>query len=223
MTPTLDELTARIESMAPAARAKLLAEVGKSMARHIWMPLPGPQTMAYKSQADVVGYGGSAGGGKSDLAIGKALMRHHEVLIMRREATQLKGILRRMEQILGSRDGYNGQDRRWSKAGPREVDIEFGSCPNLGDETKHQGNPHDFLCVGTGTPVVLGSGKTAPIESLKVGDYVATLEGPRRVTRVWPVRRDSAVLVTLPSGYSQIQSTSHKVLTPSGWAACRAR
>ena len=83
MTPTLDELTARIESMAPAARAKLLAEVGKSMARHIWMPLPGPQTMAYKSQADVVGYGGSAGGGKSDLAIGKALMRHHEVLIIR--------------------------------------------------------------------------------------------------------------------------------------------
>lgn len=45
MTPTLDELTARIELMAPAARAKLLAQVGKSMARHIWMPLPGPQTM----------------------------------------------------------------------------------------------------------------------------------------------------------------------------------
>lgn len=151
MTPTLDELTARIESMAPAARAKLLAEVGKSMARHIWMPLPGPQTMAYKSQADVVGYGGSAGGGKSDLAIGKALMRHHEVLIMRREATQLKGILRRMEQLLGSRDGYNGQDRRWSKAGPREVDIEFGSCPNLGDETKHQGNPHDLLVLDEAT------------------------------------------------------------------------
>lgn len=90
-------------------------------------------------------------GGKSDLAIGKALMRHHEVLIMRREATQLKGILRRMEQLLGSRDGYNGQDRRWSKAGPREVDIGFCSRPNLGDETKHQGNPHDLLVLDEAT------------------------------------------------------------------------
>lgn len=81
----------------------------------------------------------------TDLAVGKALMGHYETLVLRREATQLRGIIRRMEQLLGSRDGYNGQERRWSDAGPRKVSIEFGSCPNLGDETKHQGNPHDFL------------------------------------------------------------------------------
>ena len=33
------------------------------------MPLPGPQTLAYQTPADVIGYGGSAGGGKTDLAI----------------------------------------------------------------------------------------------------------------------------------------------------------
>lgn len=111
----------------------------------IWEPLPGPQTMAYNSNADVIGFGGAAGGGKTDLSIGKTLMQHYETLFLRREATQLKGVLRRLEKMLGGRDGYNGQDKRWSKAGPREVDIEFGSCPNPGDETKHQGNPHDLV------------------------------------------------------------------------------
>ena len=28
-----------------------------------WTPLPGPQEMAYESLADVVGFGGAAGGG----------------------------------------------------------------------------------------------------------------------------------------------------------------
>src|ERR1700685_998970 len=29
-----------------------------------WAPFPGPQTRALKSKADIVGYGGAAGGGK---------------------------------------------------------------------------------------------------------------------------------------------------------------
>lgn len=81
----------------------------------------------------------------SDLAIGKALNKHYEVMVMRREATQLHGILSRLEEILGGRDGFNGQDKIWRNAGPRSVKIEFGSVPNLGDETKHQGRPHDLL------------------------------------------------------------------------------
>ena len=36
-----------------------------------WRPLPGPQTLAFDSQADIVGYGGAAGGGKTDLACGR--------------------------------------------------------------------------------------------------------------------------------------------------------
>lgn len=131
--------------LTPAERAELDALIAQDLEEHRWRPLPGPQQAAYASQADVIGYGGSAGGGKTDLAVGKALTQHHEVLIMRREATQLKGILRRLEALLGNRDGYNGQDKSWRNAGPRKVTIEFGSCPNLGDEVKHQGNPHDLL------------------------------------------------------------------------------
>ena len=55
----------------------------------LFWPLPGPQSMAYESEADVIGYGGAAGGGKSFLAIGKALTQHHKVMILRREANPL--------------------------------------------------------------------------------------------------------------------------------------
>ncbi len=110
----------------------------------VWRPLAGPQTMAYESEADIIGYGGAAGGGKSDLACGKALTQHQRVMILRREATQLTGIIDRMTELLGSRDGYNGSERIW-RLPHRGVQIEFGSVPNAGDETKYQGRPHDLL------------------------------------------------------------------------------
>lgn len=115
--------------------------------RPIWQPLPGPQTMAYESTADVIGYGGAAGGGKTDLACGKALTQHRKVAIFRREATQLTGIIDRLTEMVGSRDGYNGAERIWRGAGPRGVQVEFGSVPNLGDEAKHQGRPKDLLVI----------------------------------------------------------------------------
>lgn len=109
----------------------------------LFWPLPGPQTAAYYSTADIIGYGGAAGGGKSYLAIGKALTQHHKVMILRREATQLTGIIDDMTALLGSRDGYNGTERIWRL--PNKKQIEFGSVPNLGDEARYQGRPHDLL------------------------------------------------------------------------------
>lgn len=108
----------------------------------VWRPLPGPQSMAYYSDADIIGYGGAAGGGKTDLACGKALTQHQKVLVLRREATQLTGIIDRFTELIGSRDGYNGQERIWRLPGKQ---IEFGSTPNLGDEARYQGRPHDLL------------------------------------------------------------------------------
>ncbi|AQW29116.1 terminase [blood disease bacterium A2-HR MARDI] len=112
--------------------------------RKPWRPLAGPQSMAYDSLADVIGYGGAAGGGKTDLACGKSLTQHQRVMILRREATQLTGIIDRFTELLNGRDGYNGADRIW-RLPERGVQIEFGSVPNAGDEIRYQGRPHDLL------------------------------------------------------------------------------
>lgn len=119
-------------------------EIDSLLKADIWLPLPGPQTMAYESTADVVGYGGAAGGGKTDLAIGIALTKHTRAAIFRREGTQLEGIIDRLETIIGTRDGYNGQKNTWKHGG---LKIEFGSCPHPGDERKYQGRPKDLLVI----------------------------------------------------------------------------
>ena len=107
----------------------------------MWIPLIGPQTEAKNNQADEIFYGGSAGGGKTDLLIGLATTEHEMSIIYRREGTQLLGIINRMTKLLGGRDGYNGQDRIWRIPGRQ---IEFGACPHVGDEIKYQGRPHDL-------------------------------------------------------------------------------
>lgn len=113
-----------------------------------WHPLPGkPQEEAYRSPADIVGYGGAAGGGKTALACGLALCEHQKVGIFRDTGTELTAIIDYIGEVLGSRDGFNGAERIWrtKRHDGKVVQIEFGSFPNPGDETKYQGRPHDLL------------------------------------------------------------------------------
>jgi hypothetical protein len=140
------DLSALLTHLTAEERAELdaLLTVGKP-----WVPLPGPQSMAYESQADVIGYGGSAGGGKTDLALGMALTKHMVSAIFRREATQLHGIIERLTEMRKGRDGYNGSEKIWRLQDGKR--IEFGSAPNAGDETRYQGRPKDLLVIDEAT------------------------------------------------------------------------
>lgn len=140
MTSAISSDRARLE------RAYLLARELKR--RNPWKPLPGPQTLAYDSEADVIGFGGSAGGGKTDLACGKALTQHQVVQIFRREGTELNAIIDRMTEIVGHRNGLGGKPPVWRnpRIGKCRL-IEFGSVPNLGDEKKYQGRAKDCLVI----------------------------------------------------------------------------
>lgn len=133
------EITELLEYLTPQERD----ELEKLIALQIWDPLPGPQSLAYSSLADITGYGGAAGGGKTDLACGLALTKHYRTIIYRREGTQLHGIYDRLTEILGGRDGFNGQDKIWRIPSEGRI-IEFGGVPYLEDRKKFQGRPHDL-------------------------------------------------------------------------------
>ncbi len=111
----------------------------------LWVPQPGPQLDAYLSPADQLLYGGSAGSGKSDLAIGLALTLHRNSLIIRREGVQLEPLIARTAEILGSRDGLNASLGIWRLPGGRVV--RFGGVPSVGDEVRYQGHARDLLVV----------------------------------------------------------------------------
>lgn len=139
------EIQELMQYMTEAERAEVLGLLAQD--NTIWRALPGPQLMAYYSEADIVGYGGAAGGGKTDLACGLALTAHEKTMILRENGTELTGVIDRLTDLLGGRDGYNGQDKIWRTVTPdgKFRQIEFGSYPNPNDETKYQGRPHDLL------------------------------------------------------------------------------
>jgi len=111
-----------------------------------WVPFNGPQTEALLSEADILFYGGAAGGDKTDLLLGCALTQHENAIIFRREFTQLEGIFKRAEEMYEPYGKFNGQHYIWRFRekpflGHR---VEFGACQNLGSETKYQGRAHDL-------------------------------------------------------------------------------
>lgn len=114
----------------------------------LWVPDVGnlPQVAAYLSSASVTGFGGAAGGGKSDLVCGLALNEHSDSMIMRRVGTELVPIIARVLALRGGRDGFAGGNQNMLHFKRDGIDrtIAFGSIPNLGDETKYQGHAHDL-------------------------------------------------------------------------------
>lgn len=143
MLPDIDSPT-RIAEALPYLTAEERSELDALLVAGmpVWMPQVGPQTEALDNPADIIFYGGQAGGGKTDLLIGAALTTQQHSIIFRREAVQLVGIVERTTTILGSRTGYNGQDDIWHL--PNKRVLEFGSVKEPDDWMKYQGRPHDL-------------------------------------------------------------------------------
>lgn len=117
-----------------------------------WRPLidlknpeqPTPQRLAFESRADILLYGGAAGGGKTDLIAGLALTAHKRTIIFRRESTQLSGVIERIIEIKRNRDGFNAQPPpRFNLPDGRL--IRLGGMQHAGDEQAYQGRPFDLM------------------------------------------------------------------------------
>lgn len=143
MTLSLDDIIARLEALPDAERKEVTALARKHTAHMRWIPNPGPQTLAYDCEADQLLYGGEAGGGKTDLLLGLASQEHQRSLLLRRINKDVSWLVDRMAQILETRNGYNGQDDRWTLTDGRVID--FSGCQHPGDEQRNKGRPKDFI------------------------------------------------------------------------------
>lgn len=110
----------------------------------IWSPTSGPQLAAYLSTADVLLYGGAAGGGKTDLALGLCLNEHERCLIVRNQKQDLRGFEDRLQALVTTK-GWNGILHRWRDPNNPAHIIEVGGLKDAGSEQDWQGNPHDLI------------------------------------------------------------------------------
>lgn len=108
------------------------------------IPLYGPQLDAYMSEADILLFGGAAGGSKSYLGCLLSTNEHCRTLYVRDEAKQLGPVVDEIANILGTRDGYNSQSGVWRVPNSNRV-VQFAGIPNVGDEQRFQGNARDLL------------------------------------------------------------------------------
>lgn len=118
------------------------AEQGKS---DLWTPDPLnlPQQAAFNSPATIIGYGGAAGGGKSDLALGLALRKHTKSIVFRRDLTQVKDFERRIKDLTeGKRTGFNHSTHMLTM--PDGCTVEFGGVKDADDWAKFKGRDHDL-------------------------------------------------------------------------------
>jgi len=112
-----------------------------------WEPSPGPQTEGYYSPADILGYGGSAGGGKTDLLLGLAKNEHTNSVIFRRVFPNLRAVIERSREVFNptgrdhQKDTYNESLHRWALDGRI---LEFEACQYEKDKNNQRGRPRDF-------------------------------------------------------------------------------
>ena len=136
------DLRAYVLSRSPDQKAELDRLMQPEL-RACWLPDPRnePQLQAYYSDADLILYGGAAGGGKSDLLCGVALNNHQNSVIFRKQSTDLRAIEDRILSLAG-RDGWNGTLKTLRRG---DKLIELGHLEKPGSEESWRGRPHDFI------------------------------------------------------------------------------
>ena len=179
----LDEVIARVKKKPPAERERIVQQAKKATAKMPWIPNPGPQTDAYLSEADILLYGGSAGGGKSHELLGWGVNESDNGIIFRRELSQTDGLEADGKTIIGRSASFNGTDHEWTwpKKGDVVKTLKLGGMKTADDWIAHAGRGRDFL----------GFDEGGEFLEVQVASIMAWLRGP-------PGKRTRAIIASNP-------------------------
>lgn len=133
-----------IASAPPEEQTKLAKAVESALKDMLGLPLPGPQTEAYFSLADVLLYGGSAGSAKSALLMLLGANQHTRSIIFRRELGQTDGLEAFGKEVIGDAARFVGSPApEWNWPDGRQLKLAGMQLPD--DWRKHAGRERDFI------------------------------------------------------------------------------
>lgn len=114
----------------------------------LWWPNSAPQQAAFNSRAEILGYGGASGGGKSQFLIADGAQERANPALSglllrktRREMNELNAIMHKLYKPMGAR--WIGTEHTWRfRAGGS---IEAGYLRTDRDIDRYQGNPRSWV------------------------------------------------------------------------------
>jgi phage terminase large subunit len=117
------------------------------------LSLPFDGEPLHKAVADIIGYGGSAGGGKTDTLLQIAIVAAINypginIAYFRREYPNLEGLggaIPRSKEMIGHFAKYDKQQHRYTF--PNGSKLQFCHCKDLGDELSYKSQQFDILLV----------------------------------------------------------------------------
>ena len=123
-----------------------ISDITKVISHKIWEPRPGRQESVYNCEADVIGYGGQAGGGKTDTVYGLSYYKHKRSILFRAEKSQMDNqMIRRGGEVFNEDVArWVGQHRMtwfFHKGGQ----LTLGALKNVGDYNRYQGSSWDAM------------------------------------------------------------------------------
>lgn len=173
-------------------------------------------------------FGGAAGGAKSSALLLAALeyihIPHYAAILLRRTYKDLAlpdAIMSRAQEWLIGKDGVRWDSDNYTFhfacKGGGESTLTFGYMDTDSDKYRYQSSAFQF-CVEAETRVLMADGSYRAIRDISAGEMVATLSGPRRVSKVFRLGAKPCAKLVNPFGVEAIVGSSHRLLTPDGWA-----
>lgn len=169
----LEDILGKYNALPDEAKKIVAKDALAATSKMKFIPNPGPQTEAYLSKADVLLYGGQAGGGKTLLELGIGINESDNGIIFRRELSQTDGLELEGKKIIGNDARFNGQDLTWTW--PDGKSLKLGGMKDADSWMSHAGRERDYM----------GFDEGGEFLEMQVAQIIAWLRAPPgRRTRV---------------------------------------